>query len=204
MSAAQDASPHTRQPRGPHGPLERGSLEDRHVRLARASSSSPSRIGGAVGTKTLDPNTHGPGRVRPHGQDPRRRLQAARRRERPDPEQVAPRRAIPPSGRRSRTSSRGISTLERRPARALAARSRQRRPDREGRARGARRVRDPRRHGQGGRQDRPVLDRVDEVQQAHPRLFIGEFGDASAVDGARDGLRRATSRRPGCSRSRSR
>ncbi|MDF2752016.1 MAG: hypothetical protein K0S82_399 [Gaiellaceae bacterium] len=27
-----------------------------------------------------------------------------------------------------------------------------------------------------------VLDRVDEVQQAHPQFFIGEFGDASAVD----------------------
>ncbi|MGE5690692.1 MAG: MMPL family transporter, partial [Pseudomonadota bacterium] len=27
----------------------------------------------------------------------------------------------------------------------------------------------------------PVLDRVAEVQRAHPRLFIGEFGDASAV-----------------------
>jgi RND superfamily putative drug exporter len=27
-----------------------------------------------------------------------------------------------------------------------------------------------------------VLDRVDEVQQAHPQLFIGEFGDASSVD----------------------
>ena len=26
-----------------------------------------------------------------------------------------------------------------------------------------------------------VLDRVDEVQQAHPQLFIGEFGDASSV-----------------------
>jgi uncharacterized membrane protein YdfJ with MMPL/SSD domain len=29
----------------------------------------------------------------------------------------------------------------------------------------------------------PVLDRVDKVQDAHPGLFIGEFGDASAVDG---------------------
>jgi RND superfamily putative drug exporter len=29
----------------------------------------------------------------------------------------------------------------------------------------------------------PVLDRVDQAQQAHPQLFIGEFGDASAVDG---------------------
>jgi uncharacterized membrane protein YdfJ with MMPL/SSD domain len=27
----------------------------------------------------------------------------------------------------------------------------------------------------------PVLDQVDAAQQAHPRLFIGEFGDASAV-----------------------
>jgi RND superfamily putative drug exporter len=28
----------------------------------------------------------------------------------------------------------------------------------------------------------PVLARVDELQQAHPQFFIGEFGDASAVD----------------------
>jgi RND superfamily putative drug exporter len=27
----------------------------------------------------------------------------------------------------------------------------------------------------------PVLDKVDEAQRAHPQLFIGEFGDASAV-----------------------
>ena len=29
----------------------------------------------------------------------------------------------------------------------------------------------------------PVLDKVDEIQKAHPALFVGEFGDASAVDG---------------------
>ncbi len=28
----------------------------------------------------------------------------------------------------------------------------------------------------------PVLERVDELQQAHPQFFVGEFGDASAVD----------------------
>jgi len=28
----------------------------------------------------------------------------------------------------------------------------------------------------------PVLDRVEELQQAHPRLFIGQFGDASKID----------------------
>jgi uncharacterized membrane protein YdfJ with MMPL/SSD domain len=41
----------------------------------------------------------------------------------------------------------------------------------------------------------PVLDRVDEAQQAHPQLFIGEFGDASSVDAintaAADDLARA-------------
>ena len=36
----------------------------------------------------------------------------------------------------------------------------------------------------------PVLDRVDEAQKAHPELFIGEFGDASAVDGDQTRLRR--------------
>jgi RND superfamily putative drug exporter len=29
----------------------------------------------------------------------------------------------------------------------------------------------------------PVLDRVDEAQRAHPQLYIGEFGDASATHG---------------------
>src|SRR5262245_7554844 len=29
----------------------------------------------------------------------------------------------------------------------------------------------------------PVLDQVDEAQQAHPQFFIGEFGDASAAKG---------------------
>ena len=29
----------------------------------------------------------------------------------------------------------------------------------------------------------PVLDKVDEIQKAHSALFVGEFGDASAVDG---------------------
>jgi uncharacterized membrane protein YdfJ with MMPL/SSD domain len=28
----------------------------------------------------------------------------------------------------------------------------------------------------------PVLERVDEIQKAHPQFFIGEFGDASAVN----------------------
>jgi RND superfamily putative drug exporter len=29
----------------------------------------------------------------------------------------------------------------------------------------------------------PVLDRIDEVQKAHPELYVGAFGDASSMDG---------------------
>ena len=141
------------QPGGPHGPLERRPLEDGDVRLARASSSSPSAIGGAVGTKTIDPNTAGPGESgrmdrildagfkQPAGEsvliqsdslrDERSRLHG-----------------------RDRGRRRGRLGAGRGPERPLAARPGERRPDREGRARRARRVRDPRRRGQGGRQDR--------------------------------------------------
>ena len=44
----------------------------------------------------------------------------------------------------------------------------------------------------------PVLDRVDELQKAHPQLFIGEFGDASQVDALATTVTRTTSGRPGC------
>ena len=72
----------------------------------------------------------------------------------------------------------------RRPARPLAARPRQRGPDREGRPRGARRVRHPRRQGHGRRQDRPRRSTGStRSRRRTPRLFVGEFGDASAVDG---------------------
>ena len=35
----------------------------------------------------------------------------------------------------------------------------------------------------------PVLDRVDELQKAHPQLFIGQFGDASKIDALINRLR---------------
>ena len=59
-------------------------------------------LGGMVGTKSIDPNTAGPGRVGPHGPDPRGRLQAAGRRERPDPEPLGSRRRRRLRRRRSR------------------------------------------------------------------------------------------------------
>ena len=80
---------HTPQPGGPHGPLERRPLEDRDVRLARVRRR---RVRDRRRGRHEDhrPEHGGAGRVRPRGQDPRRRLQAARRRERPGPEQLAP------------------------------------------------------------------------------------------------------------------
>ena len=85
------------------------------------------------------------GRVRPDGQDPRGRLQAARRRERPDPEPHRFARPIPPSGRPSRTSSRASRQLRvvqnvRSPLEPGNVG-----PDRGEQSCGARRVRDPRR-----------------------------------------------------------
>ena len=92
------------QPRGPHGSLERGALEDRHVRLARLRH----RRLRARRHGRHEEHRHeraGAGRVRPHGQDPGRRLQAARRRERPDPEPLAARERSRLHAPRSTTSS---------------------------------------------------------------------------------------------------
>ncbi len=156
-------------------------------------------LGGMVGTKNIDPNTAGPGPVGPHGQDPRRRLQAARRRERPDPEPLA---------------CVGEPAFN-------AAIARRRRPRLEGRGRAER----PLEPGTGqiskdghsalvefdirGDKDKaadkigPVLDSVAAAQRAHPGFFIGEFGDASAPKGVDTAFGNDLAR-PGCSRSRSR
>ena len=64
------------------------------------------------------------------------------------------------------------------------------RPDLRRRALGARRVRDPwRRTTTPPTRSPPSSTRVDEIQRAHPQFFIGEFGDASAVERGRDGVR---------------
>ena len=161
-------------------------------------------LGGAVGMKTIDQNDARAGRVRPRRQDPRRRVRAARRRERPDPEPHAARRAIPRSRRPSRTSSPGSpgSTSSSTSAR----RSLPRTPARSPPDRHAALVEFEIRGDPDKAVDKigPVLDRVDELQAAHPELFIGEFGDASKVDALVDAPTGTTSGRPVCSRSRSR
>ena len=109
-------------------------------------------LGGQPARRPIDPNTAGPRRVGPHGQDPRRGLQAAR----PAESVLIQSRTL--CDDRPRLHGRG----RRRRRAALEARRRPERPsphrrqvsDR-GRARGARRVRDPRRSRQGGGQDRP-------------------------------------------------
>ena len=177
------------QPRGPHGSLERRPLEDGDVRLAR------------LRPRRLRPWRHGrheehrpehgrAGRVRPHGQDPRRRLQAAGRRERPDPEPLRSRRHDPPSTRRSRTSSRASRRW--RPSRTSARRST---PATRTRSRRTARPRSSSSTIRGDKDEAvdkigPVLDAVAAAQARPSGLLIGEFGDASAreaVDTAYDG-----------------
>ena len=170
------------QPGGPHGPLERRPLEDRHLRLARVR---PRRL---RPRRRRRHEEHRPEHVRagpvgPHGPDPRRRLQAARRRERPV--QSRSLRAGDPAfdaavarRRRARLEAGG------RPERPLAAR-----PGNAARSRrtGTRRSSSSRSAATRTRPSTgssPVLDSVAAAQRAHPGFFIGEFGDASAVEGA--------------------
>ena len=168
------------------------------------SSSSPSASAACVGTKNIDPNTSGP------GQSGRmdRILDAGFKQ--PAGESVLIQsRSLRPSNPAFKAAVADVVArdLRARPSSSTSGRRslRQRGPDREGRARRARRVRDPRRPGQGRRQGRPGRSTASTTaQQAHPRLFIGEFGDASAVSAVDDAVRQRPRRRPGCSRSRSR
>ena len=160
-------------------------------------------LGGAVGTKLIDDNDGWAGRVRPRRQDPRRRLQAARRRERPHPEQLAQDERSGVHGRdrgRRRGNLRAGSGSER----PLAARTRKRRPDREGPARRPRRVRDPRRRRRRGRQDRP---RPRARREGAARLTRSSSSASSAMQARSTRSTRSsprTWRRPVSSRSRSR
>ena len=138
-------------------------------------------LGGMVGTKTIDPNT--PGRASPAGWTAilDAGLQAARRRERPRSRAARSARPTRPSRPRSRTSSRRLRgstssrTSARRSTRRTRARSRRTGTRRSSSSRSAATPTRPR-----TRSTRSSTE-VDEAQQAHPELFIGEFGDASAV-----------------------
>ena len=134
-------------------------------------------LGGMVGHEERRPEHGRARRVGPHGQDPRRGLQAARRRERPDPEPLASRRRSRLHGgdrgrrrarlegrRRFRTSAprrRSPRTGARRSSSSRSAATRTRLPTRSTRS----------------------STGVAAAQQAHPGFFIGEFGDASAAEG---------------------
>ncbi len=116
-------------------------------------------LGCMVGTKQVDQNAPGPGRVRPHAEDPRPELQATRRRERPDPEQLE-----------SRRRSRLQRCDQRRHRRRLEGRGRAERPRRAGRAEpalGAGRVRHPGRPEEGGGQG-PACPRQRHRRPASP------------------------------------
>ena len=178
---------------GPDGSLERRSLEDRDVRLARVRRRRV-RAGSMVGTKNIDPNTTGPGqsgrmdRILDEGfKHPAAEnvLIQSRTLRADDPAFAAAIRDVVTR----------VSKVAGRPECSLAVRSRRRGSDREERARRARRVRDPRRHVQGGRQDRRRSSTGSSQRAKGPSRasFIGEFGEASAPKGVKARLRR----RPG-------
>ena len=137
-------------------------------------------LGGMAGTKTIDPNTAGPARVRSHGQDPRRGLPC------PADESVL-------------VQSRSLSTTD--PAFTAAVEDVVARLSKVDVVQNVRSLLDEANAGQIARTamllvefeirgpadeaaDKldPVLDQVDAAQKAHPELFIGQFGDASAVE----------------------
>ena len=137
-------------------------------------------LGGAVGHEEHRPEHVRAGPVGPHGPDPRRRLQAARGRERPDPEPTRSRERSGLQTPRSPTSSRASRRCR---TSSTSARRRfcERRPDRaDGHAalvefeiRGDK--------DKAGRQDRPGPRDRRRRAACPPGFFIGEFGDASAV-----------------------
>ena len=196
-------STHHAQPGGPHGSLERRPLEDRDLRLARPRARRLRRRRPARARRTSTRTPPGPasraamdrildaGFKQPAGESVLIQSRSLRR---------GHARLHAP---RSTTSSRGVSKLAvvqhvRSPFAPGHAVS-------QGRALGARRVRDPRRQGQGRRQGRPGPRRPSpRPARPIPAFFIGEFGDASAVEGGRRPPSARTWRRPGCSRSRSR
>ena len=152
-------------------------------------------LGGMVGTNTIDPTRARARRVGPDGPHPRRRVQAARRREHPDPEPHA--RVGDPAFKAAIADV--VARVSRR-------RKRDERPtpaDREGRPSRARPLRHSRRQGQGRRQDRPGLD----ASPPHNAPIRASSSASSATRARRrQSIRRSrtTSGRRARSRSRSR
>ena len=152
-------------------------------------------IGGAGRDEDHRPEHGGAGRVRPHGQDPRRRassspparassIQSSSLRDERSRLQGRDRRTSSPASPALDVVQNVRSPLD--PA--------QRGPDREERARGARRVRDPRRRRQGRRQDRPRARPGRRGAAGRTRSSSSASSATRAsVDARRDGLRR----RPG-------
>ena len=145
-------------------------------------------LGGMVGTRNIDPQ-RGPGRVRPHGPDPRGRLRAARLRERPDPEPVA----------RVGTTAfdAAIADVVARVSKVAAVRNVRSPLDpanagqiSTGPPLRPRRVPDPRRQGEGGRQDRPGPGRCRAAAARPSRLHDRRVRRRERREGGRGRLRR--------------
>ena len=146
-------------------------------------------LGGAFGTKSIDPNTAGPGESGRMDRILDAGLQAARGRERPRPERLAlgDRSGLHGRGRRRRRED---LEARRRPERPVAARRGQRGPDLRERPRGARRVRDPRRSRRGRRQDRPGPRRGRRRAAGASAVLHRRVRRRQRGQGDRDGVRR--------------
>ena len=147
------------------------------------------RLGGAIGTKIDRPDAPGPGESGRMDRILDAGLQAARRRERPRPEPLAAseRPRLQGGGRgRRRPHLEGrapFRTCARRSSPATRARSQRTATRLSSSSRSAAtRTMPPTRSARCS----PASTRL---QQAHPELFIGEFGDASTVDAVHDRLR---------------
>ena len=140
-------------------------------------------IGGAVGIKTIDPATSGPGESGRADRILEAGFRQPAARARPRRERLAPGRPTRPSGRRSRTSSprsRSSDAVQNvrsplDPANAGQIATNRRAALVEFQIRGDKDT-------AADRID-PVLDRIAQVQQDHPGFTIGQFGDASAEKG---------------------
>ena len=191
------------QPGGQHGSLERRSLEGARRSAGSRSWSSPSPSAARVGTKDIDPNTAGP------GQSGRmdRILDAGFKQPAAESVLIQSRTLrAERSGLQSRDRGRRHARLEgvgRPNVRSPFASADTGRISQDGRSalvefeiRGDK--------TRPSTRSRPVLKSVAAAQRAHPGFFIGEFGDASAVEGRRDRVRRRSRQGGRCSRCRSR
>ena len=181
------APPH--EPGGPDGPLERRPLEDRHLRLAGLVV-LVFALGLQAGTQTIDTRDLRTGRVRATRTGCSTSSSSSRRPRSSYPERDADRLTTPPFQAAIDDTVDSLSANRRSPARPVAARAGERRPGLRGRPLGLCPVRVPRRPRRRRDKLGPIAAGVDDVQAAHPGLFVGRSATRAPTTGDRRRVRR--------------